>query len=438
MPGSPAVFRDMRTGGAVKVYARRRPGGGVQYFVKLRKRWRMEGGVYHRGDRVRAATFTRTSWHEAREFAEACLFHMANRRAVLVHESDAAELKRLGMVASGRGVTVSSMADDIEAAFSLIGPAVKLETVARFYAERQPASLAALSLRGTLARFIESRTRQKRSQRGVGSYQRHLGRFVESVGFATFAEFSGERVDAWLHGLAGIGETTRWHHWQAVQAFVNFAAKQAPGGRAFLEEEFAKVTRPRKDRAEKRGYTPEDLRSILDHCALPANNRHLAAMSIAALAGLRTAEIHALQWEGIRRGPDAEIHVPADQKTGERAVPVSDALEAWLDRCPVQSGRVTPYRHANSLVNRMARLVKDAGVDRIDNGFRRTCLSAWVALHGYSKAATWAGHDERTLKREYKITISATDAKAWHGMMPATPKNVAKANFQTGVKQVAN
>jgi len=167
---------------------------------------------------------------------------------------------------------------------------------------------------------------------------------------------------------------------------------------------------------ERRALPEDDLMNLIDLAPTPTDSAFIALMGI---AGLRPAEVVALQWGDIDGGV---IHVHASVQDGERrptkngkprAVPVEPALDLVLAQAggnpePAASDLVTPASQGGFVnypmwARRVWRpLCAATGIGKTaPYTLRHTAISRWIAQgNDLMTVAAWAGHGsaEMTLR----------------------------------------
>lgn len=174
---------------------------------------------------------------------------------------------------------------------------------------------------------------------------------------------------------------------------------------------------PVKQAKPERRALPEE--ALLRLIELAPTERDSAFVALMGLAGLRPAEVVALQWGDTEGGV---IHVHASVQDGERrptkngrprTVPVEPALDLVLARAggnpvPAASDLVAPgarggYLNYTVWARRVWRpMCEAAGIGRTPPySLRHTAISRWIAQgHDLMTVAAWAGHGsaEMTLR----------------------------------------
>ncbi|WP_157772462.1 hypothetical protein [Lacunisphaera limnophila] len=178
--------------------------------------------------------------------------------------------------------------------------------------------------------------------------------------------------------------------------------------------------------------TPEALGQLLVY--IDTNHpRHLPALVLAAMAGLRAAEIHGSRKDRNLRQLWADIHLNPERVGGRaekpfvrvthakpntpawRHVPLCPAARSWLE--PYWNSRKPSASSLPAAMERVRDIAITLGLDLPDNCFRHSYITYQVSLTG-SKAqvALWAGTSEVRIDRHYRRPVTEAAAKGWFGM----------------------
>jgi integrase len=136
-------------------------------------------------------------------------------------------------------------------------------------------------------------------------------------------------------------------------------------------------------------------------------------------AGLRVAEIRALDWRDVDLA-GGFIHVSAkiSKIRARRLVPVLPNLKEWLRPIAKAAGPVVErelrYRHEAAR--------ERAGIkDWPPNGMRHSFVSYRLTATGNAaQTALESGHDQNVLFRHYRQVVRPTDAERFFAIRPAT------------------
>jgi integrase len=186
-------------------------------------------------------------------------------------------------------------------------------------------------------------------------------------------------------------------------------------------------------------YDPVDMRDVLDHCVESGASDILPFVVCSGFGFLRTAELvrmysdeRVMQWENLLWTENL-IHVPhgvakrTKRSLGdERFIPMTEAFRHWLEPIKKDSGQIVPFQH-NKFYHRLRDVIDSAGVEGVDNGFRHSCISYWIAANpetGIVRTAQFAGNSEQTTKRHYLRALKPDDASKWWGIRRETAPDV--------------
>lgn len=178
-------------------------------------------------------------------------------------------------------------------------------------------------------------------------------------------------------------------------------------------------------------------------------------VAVQMFCGIRNAEALRLRWKDIREN---EIFLSlAITKTSEtRAAPVPENLRKWIHASQIATGTPAPEslifagkdtpphklaempKHARerleksefesrkaALTRTIAKAARLAEINKPQNAFRHTAISAMCKIYGFEATADFCGHDIRTQGKHYRAAISKTAAQDYFGIMP--PQGDGKA-----------
>jgi integrase len=161
--------------------------------------------------------------------------------------------------------------------------------------------------------------------------------------------------------------------------------------------------------------TPEQAAALL---AESKDNDLLAFHTIGVFAGLRVAEIKALDWKDVDLA-GGFIHVGAkiSKTRSPRLVPILDNLRAWLQPVAKQSGPIVErelrYRHEAAR--------QRAGImEWPENCMRHSFVSyRLVDTQNAPQTALESGHDQAVLFAHYRELVKPKDAARYWQIMPS-------------------
>jgi len=243
-------------------------------------------------------------------------------------------------------------------------------------------------------------------------------------------------IDGWLRGL-GVGLRRRRNRRAGLVTLFNFAVEQG-----YLPENLKtaaeRVKRPKVPRKAPALYTPDELVLFIQQCHQPPDKKShrkdyrefLPVAFIAAFAGLRWAEIMALEWRHIH-WEDGVIEVGEENKTGYRLVPILPNLMAFLVAYRGRQGNVCPYANRKQVNNAVRRIGMRAGLKVGDrkyaNAFRHSYVTYRVAVTKNMPAvSTESGHSVAELRKSYNRASLEKVGLQWFDIKPETPENVTQ------------
>lgn len=202
--------------------------------------------------------------------------------------------------------------------------------------------------------------------------------------------------------------------------------------------------------------TPLQLKRCLEFIRR-SHPHYLAALSLAALAGVRSDEIHGKRsdkevprstmprqrWSHIHIEPQCAegtcghftVSVAKKNTPAYRTPPITAQLAAWLVLCPRTDG--DDYVCIAGAMERVRELIRhadaDLGFERVEievagekvmvndlpeNTFRHTWISACLPIDGIVKTADWAGNSPQEIERSYRVPMPKSVAKLYGEIMP--------------------
>jgi integrase len=301
-----------------------------------------------------------------------------------------------------------------------------VEIIDDYLKERQ-ARARSVALMTAIEEFVDIRESEGKSRGHVKDLTLKLKAFARRHDGNLVAEVATRDVDSHLASLA-VTPQTRLNHRRALHNFFAFAAARGYAA----SNPVAPSARPKVVSGPPAILTPAQTRALLAACP----GEIVAAVAIAAFAGLRHAEVTRLAWDkvSIERG-FIEV-AAAHSKTGaRRLVPITPNLRSWLERSSGSgsgsssgsgsgsgsgsacssgsgSGRVCPkdYRRLFREAH------KTAGIKPWPrNALRHSFASYHLALHRNAAAtALELGHIEtRTLFAHYRELVTAEAAEEY-------------------------
>jgi integrase len=283
---------------------------------------------------------------------------------------------------------------------------VPLVEIIDAYLKERAARARSVALSTAIEEFLDIRESEGKSRGHVKDLTLKLKVFARKFDNKLVAEVLTRDIDSHLASLAASNQT-RLNHRRALHNFFAFAV-----ARGFVASNPATPSaRPKVISAPPCILTPAQTRALLLACP----REIIAAVAIAAFAGLRHAEVTRLTWDkvSIERG-FIEVSA-AHSKTGaRRLVTITPNLRSWLDPgsgdrgnglvCPANYRRLFRAAH------------KEAGIGSWPkNALRHSFASYHLGLHRNAAAtALELGHTEtRTLFAHYRELVTGESAQEY-------------------------
>jgi integrase len=330
--------------------------------------------------------------------------------------ADAVDLLR------GVGVSLSQVAREYVEAFKILRRQPLIAEAAKHYAaylERQRTMeamkfsavvdelLKAIETKGRSARYIEDCT--SRLSRAAKAFRGYIQRITASD------------IENWLDSIKAAGRT-RNNYRSALCTLFSFARS-----RGYLprnERTEAEMTMKASDRGGDIGiYTPKELAVMLTGIEA----KFLPLVALGAFAGLRTAEIHRLEWQHIDLHAGHIIVAKQKAKTGQRRiVPILPALRAWLSTIVDKSGPIVPrYSGDAPLLRAFRQALEPLRVKMVYNGLRHSYATYRLAIvQSADQVALEMGSSPRKLFQNYRELTTKAQAQRWFSVMPEKPEKI--------------
>lgn len=236
-----------------------------------------------------------------------------------------------------------------------------------------------------------------------------LNRFAKSFN-CSISHVSSDEIQEFLQKLV-VTARTRNNYRAVIGGLFNHARKRSyvppdhPG-----VNHIAKIPIPPK---EVEVFTVDEISLLLNG----ASEELLAALAIAAFAGVRTEEIKRLQWDDVNLTERHIVIRAANAKTKRRRlVPISDNLHAWLKPLYEAGSKVVRYA---VLGNQFLKLAARVKLKWKRNGLRHSFVSYRLALlDNVHKVAREAGNSPRIIETNYEKCVTREEAKRYFAVYP--------------------
>ena len=204
---------------------------------------------------------------------------------------------------------------------------------------------------------------------------------------------------------------TRIDHATKISQLFNYAIRNG-----WCAENLVKrLEHPTVEDDEVEIFTVAEALKLLEH----ANEFGLLPyIAIGLFAGVRSEELHRLNWSAVKLSERAiVIGSEVAKKRSRRAVTISDTLASWIAPYIKPSGSVTP-RNARWILKKLAAKAK---VKWKSNGLRHSFGSYHYAMyHDTASTAAEMGHHDPTIVHDhYKAVVLKSDAERYWNLRPA-------------------
>jgi integrase len=328
------------------------------------------------------------------------------------HEAATAILRPLGL-------SLYAAAVEIEEARRSLPAGVRILDAVLDYVRRHPANAPKVSVAEAVASLLEDRDNAKASTAYLAKLKSHLRRFASAF-TCTLASLTAPTVAEWLRSLGagkdGLSNRTVANHAGSVTTLFRFARARGWIGRD-LADEIADIPLGKAEAVEEVGtFTGSEIRRILE--AAPEDIR--ASLALGAFAGLRTEEIHRLDWKEVRLAERVVVVGAGKAKTGSRrVVPIAENLALWLAPLHRLDGPVDPSPTSKATTHRWRRIADRVGVAWRHNALRHSFISYRLAVvQNPAQVAFECGNSPGMIHRHYKALVTEAQGREWFAIQP--------------------
>jgi len=260
-----------------------------------------------------------------------------------------------------------------------------------------------------IRQLIESKKAAGRAESYLYLLTLNLRKLSDHFNGRTISSIAATDIERFLAGLSVAPET-----WNTIRrdcvTLWSYAIKAG-----FAQENVAKATeRARAVDVPPGILTPLQAASLL---AESKDNDLLAFHAIGLFAGLRVAEIKALDWHDVDlAGGLIQVAAKISKTRSRRLVPITPNLLAWLKPIAKNLGPIV----GPNLRKRHEAARSRAGIKQWpDNCMRHTFVSCRHAATGNAaQVALESGHDQAILFRHYRELVRPKDAERFFSIMP--------------------
>jgi integrase len=293
-------------------------------------------------------------------------------------------------------------------AVAKLGKATLREAV-EFFLRHHRADIPRLPLSEISEQFTRSREQSGLSPHYVFLCSKFTRQLAETFPGQCLSDVTTPALDKWIGGLK-LGATTKNDMRRVLGTCGNWAEKH--GHLLKGSSPFPGMVRYKETKSGVSIFSPEQIASVL----AKADTTLRPFIALGAFAGLRTSELHRLDWSEIDLNRGYITVAASKAKTRQRRlIPIADNLKLWLMPRRQASGPVC--LHVNC---QHAAKTKCEGFAWAKNGLRHSYISYRLAiLHDTARAALEAGNSPDVIFAHYRELVTPEIAKQWFEVKPA-------------------
>ena len=313
-------------------------------------------------------------------------------------------------------------------AYKILGRQPLIIEAARHYAkhledQKSKAELVPITLPKLVDKFMADVHERKKSRRYTLDMQARLAR-AASAFTGQVANIMTDDIDLWLKGMKGTSGRTKNNYRSALATLFSFARSKGHLARGRQTE--AEFSVRYQDKGGEIGvYSPAELDILLTNI----DRRFVPFVSIAAFAGLRSAEICRLTWDDIRwHHGDIELKKSKAKTASRRLAPLLPCLRAWLEPLRKKSGPVLEGVQDEFALATQFKKAVDAIADSqgkplikiVHNGLRHSFITYRMAvIKNAAEVSLEAGNSPKMIFEHYRELRTEAEGREWFSVMPA-------------------
>lgn len=348
-------------------------------------------------------------------------------------------------VATRLGRPVDAICREYAEAAAVLGGSASLLEAVRDWRRRHRTGYPRAPLSQVVEELLTYLQGKRRQDSTVKSLRIPLRRLAASLQ-VPIADIQTAEIERWLQLYpANAGRTS--NNWiRGIRRLFNFAkGRYLPPESKTAADALELVTDDRRAKPVAI-FQPWELAKLLHHA--PPDLRRLIALG--AFAGLRTIELHRLDWSALHWDPSpgyphGHVEVRGDvakqHRTAQRRiVPLQPNLLAWLEDARFLVGRVSTYASDRGLsaavsrvltaVNQVQKKHRQPLLSRPDNGARHSYGSYRLPVLGnVDLLALEMGNSRQEINRDYRELVHPTRVPEYWTIVPVTAGPVEQIEF---------
>jgi integrase len=342
---------------------------------------------------------------------------------------DAATLIRARELLKGLDIPLESAVDLFVKAARLVGPHRVLEAAIE-HARLHPVSMERVPLATAADKYFDTLRERGASERHLVDVRTRIGRLLHDHPGRQLHELTTSQLQTWIDGL-------QKRDGQSLSAISKRNFATVVGGffehwrrRGFISTNpAADLDRPRMRKSEDvLFWTPDEATRLLDAIEPAAK----ASLAVALFAGVRSAELVRLKRSDFQLD---SLHLALGgtrtKTRSRRLTPIPANLLAWLKAARFHDASPTQPlwdKTAEQFYRQVTEACVTAGVRRLANGARHSCITYKVALTGdVARVSLESGNSPQVVDTAYRGLATESDARAYFAIFPRTDRSPATA-----------
>lgn len=274
-----------------------------------------------------------------------------------------------------------------------------------YYIEHLKKTRTSLPLAEVAEKLVAAKQKEGMALRYVNSLRNCYARFGETFGERLMSEITHDEVETWMDSL-GVSKLTFNNLKRDLTILWRYALKQRKGWvdeNVIAQIQTRKETQKEKEEKKITFLTLERARGLLQ----VAENDMLPYYALGLFAGLRDSELQRLDWRAVSLQTSyIKVGAHVALKTGERLVPISENLAAWLRPFVKAGGPVAP-KNCDERKKQTKRAFERAGFAPLENNVLRHSFGTYrmAQTKDIGLVSEEMGNTPNMIKNHYKAAV---------------------------------
>ncbi len=342
-------------------------------------------------------------------------------------------------------------------ALQLLGPGVSVLEAARDWRRRNRLGLPRIEIAAVIAELLSSLEGKRRAASTIRSLRIPLNSLASHLRMP-IGDVQTSDLEQWLRLYPRLAPRTQNNWIAAAKRLFNFCKRRyLPADSSTAADALESVTNDRRGAVAI--FQPWELQKILSH----ASDRLRPIIAIGAFAGLRTIELHRLDWSAIHFSilPD-DTGKPAAQPKGyphgfievagniakqhrtaaRRLIPIQANLAEWLEPFRFSRGRLSPYCEDTQLSARISQLIQRLNavqkkhrlplLSRPKNGLRHSFGSYRLpVIESVDLLSLEMNNSPQEIMENYREIVHPARVPEYWGIVPPRSAEIEQLDFAT-------